>query len=163
MQYILILSNRKYMGMLITLWQIWQFSYGMSCLLMQEIFCIKTIKYHILIFLCLEEIAFRVKYVNLSFVNTVNVNSFDEGQIWENIGKTFHVRVIWTTILLFPNKVIWLSFSRRGKFPKKAIHVSPKRENFLRGIMSTFAVFTYFNPDVLFSVCHSNHWLSYWN
>ena len=46
--------------------------------------------------------------------NTVNMVIFTGGKVRENAGKTFHVGVIFTILLLY--KGIWVLFSCRGNF-----------------------------------------------
>ena len=48
--------------------------------------------------------------------STVNVVIFAGGKFRENVGKTFHVGVIFTILLIFPHKGIWFLFSRGGNF-----------------------------------------------
>ena len=45
----------------------------------------------------------EVRYCLLFIVVTVNVVIFAEGKFCEDVGKTFHVGVIFTILLIFPS------------------------------------------------------------
>ena len=44
---------------------------------------------------------------------------FAGGKFHENVGKTFHMGVIFTILLVFPYKGIWVLFSCGGNFWKE--------------------------------------------
>ena len=52
---------------------------------------------------------------------TINVVIFTGGKFCENVGKTLHVGVIFTILLIFPNKAAWVLFSLGGIFPKEIL------------------------------------------
>ena len=52
------------------------------------------------------------------YYNTVNMVIFALGKFHENVGKSFHIAVIFMMLLLFLNKAIWTLFLQRMKFSR---------------------------------------------
>ena len=77
---------------------------------------------------------FRDKCLFNTFAqHTVNVVIFAGGKFRENVGKTFHAGVIFTILLFFLYKVIWVLFSRGGNFREedqsaKIAKITPTRK-----------------------------------
>ena len=84
-------------------------------------------------------------------VLTVNVVIFAGGKFRENVGKTFHVGVIFTILSYFVHKAVWALFSRGGNFREedksaKNAKIIPTR-NFPR-LQNSFCTLTVFIKNI---------------
>ena len=71
--------------------------------------------------LCSVQVAYEGQFI---YIYTVNVVIFAGGKFRENVGKTFHVGVLFMLLLL--HKGTWVLFPRWGNFREKDKSAKPR-------------------------------------